>query len=225
MCSSCNGSGVEGKSGPEVCPTCEGRGEVYVRQGFFTMSRTCTSCHGAGTINRNPCKSCKGVGTQKSSKKVAIKIPPGIDSGQTLKLSGEGEPGLNGGPSGDLYVHLNIKTHDFFERNGSDVLCEVPVTFTQAALGSDIKIPTLDGLVKMKVPAGTQSGKTFRLSGKGAFRLGGYSRGDELVKVIVEIPTKLNKEQKELLKKLETISHSSLPIYKKYSDKIKNLFR
>jgi len=226
ICTSCSGSGVEGKGHLETCPTCKGSGEVYVRQGFFSMSRTCNACGGKGQINKNPCKTCAGRGVTRSTKKLKVKIPAGIDDGQTLKLSGEGEPGMNGGPSGDLYVHLRIKTHDFFERHGVDIECQVPVTFVQASLGTEIEVPTLDGRVKMKIPAGTQSGKTFRLSGKGIYRLGSYSRGDQLIHVIVETPLKLSKEQIELLKKFEQISSSDSnnPLYKKFQEKLKKIF-
>jgi len=225
-CSDCHGSGVAGGGKPETCPTCQGSGEVFVRQGFFSMSRTCSTCHGTGTVIKNPCKICRGAGVTKITKKLVVKIPAGIDDGQTLKLAGEGDSGVGGGPNGDLYVHVAIKKHDFFERRGTDILCEIPITFTQATLGSEVEVTTLDGVVKMKIPAGTQSGRLFRLSGKGVYRLGGYSRGDQLVHVVVETPVKLSKEQTELLKKFETLtSGSSTPIYSKYKDKIKKSSR
>ncbi|MEI6080180.1 MAG: molecular chaperone DnaJ [bacterium] len=225
-CPECKGSGVEGGGKIETCPTCQGSGEVFVRQGFFTMSRSCSTCHGTGSINKNPCKTCKGAGATKTTKKLVVKIPAGIDDAQTLKLSNEGEAGLNGGPNGDLYVHISVKKHDFFERRGIDILCEIPVTFAQATLGAEVEVPTLDGVVKMKIPSGTQSGKLFRLSGKGVFRLGGYSRGDQLVHVVVETPTKLSKEQIELLKKFDSLnSDSSTPTYSKYKEKVKRFFR
>ena len=225
-CQDCHGSGVSGGGQPETCPTCHGSGEVFVRQGFFSMSRTCSTCHGTGAVIKNPCKACKGSGVTKITKKLVVKIPAGIDDGQTLKLAGEGDAGAGGGPNGDLYVHVAIKKHDFFERRGTDILCEVPITFTQATLGAEVEVTTLDGVVKMKVPAGTQSGRLFRLSGKGVYRLGGYSRGDQLVHVVVETPVKLSKEQTELLKKFETLtSGSSTPIYSKYKDKIKKSSR
>jgi molecular chaperone DnaJ len=225
-CTECKGTGVAGGGKPETCPTCRGSGEVFVRQGFFSMSRACNTCHGAGAINRNPCKTCKGAGVTKTTKKLVVKVPPGIDDGQTLKLSGEGEAGASGGPHGDLYVHVAVKKHEFFERHGTDVLCEIPITFIQAVLGSEVEVPTLDGVVKMKIPAGTQGGKHFRLNGKGIYRLGGYSRGDQLVHVVVETPTKLSKEQVDLLKKFESLnSESSTPIYAKYKERVKRLFR
>ncbi|MEI6092519.1 MAG: molecular chaperone DnaJ [bacterium] len=225
-CTECKGTGVAGGAKPETCPTCAGSGEVFVRQGFFSMSRTCSSCHGTGSIIKNPCKTCKGAGTTKLNKKLVVKIPAGIDDGQTLKLSSEGEAGLNGGPNGDLYVHISVQKHDFFERRGTDILCEIPISFVQAIIGSEVDVPTLDSVVKMKVPAGTQSGKLFRLSGKGVYRLGTHYRGDQLVHIVVETPTKLSKEQIELLKKFDSLSSSaSTPIYSKYKDKIKRFFK
>jgi molecular chaperone DnaJ len=225
VCASCSGSGVEGKSKLETCHTCKGSGEVYVRQGFFTMSRPCSTCGGSGQINKNPCRTCSGKGFVRAQKKLKVKIPAGIDDGQTLKLSGEGEPGVNGGPAGDLYVHLVIRQHEFFERRGANIECIVPITFVQATLGAEIEVPTLDGIVKMKIPAGTQGGKTFRLSGKGAYKLGAYTRGDQLVHINVEVPVKISKEQTELLKKFEQLSNAdSVPSYKKYRDRIKKIF-
>jgi molecular chaperone DnaJ len=225
-CADCKGTGSAGGAKLDTCPTCKGSGEVYVRQGFFSMSRPCSSCGGTGSINKNPCKTCRGAGATKITKKVVVKIPAGIDDGQTLKLSGEGEAGTGGGPNGDLYVHISVRKHDFFQRKGTDIICEVPVTFVQATLGAEIKVPTLDGLVKMKIPTGTQSGKTFRLSGKGVYRLGGYSRGDQLVHILVETPSKLSKEQMELLKKYDTLSNdSAYPYISKYKEKTKRFFR
>jgi molecular chaperone DnaJ len=225
-CTACGGTGVEGRGHLETCPTCKGSGQVFVRQGFFSMGRTCSTCGGTGSINKNPCKTCRGTGNVRATKKLKVKIPAGISDGQTLKLAGEGEPGKNGGPTGDLYVHITVRPHPFFQRHNFDVLCEVPVTFYQAAVGAEIDVPTLDGLVKMKVPAGTQSGKTFRLHGKGIYKLGGHTRGDQMVHVYVETPVKLSREQAELLKKLESrMSDSSSPIYRKYLDSLKQFRR
>jgi molecular chaperone DnaJ len=222
-CTSCHGTGVEGGAHLETCPTCKGSGQVFVRQGFFSMGRTCSTCGGTGSINKNPCKACRGSGNIRAVKKLKVKIPAGISDGQTLKLAGEGEPGKNGGPTGDLYVHITVRSHPFFQRHNYDVICEVPVTFPQAAMGAEIDVPTLDGLVKMKIPSGTQSGKTFRLHGKGIYKLGGHTRGDQMVHVYVETPVKLSKEQAELLKKLDSaMSESSNPIFKRYLESIKN---
>ena len=221
-CSACDGTGVEGKGTLHTCPTCHGSGQIYVRQGFFSMARTCSSCGGTGSINKNPCKACRGAGSVKATKNLKVKIPAGISDGQTLKLAGEGQPGKNGGPAGDLYVHVAVRPHAFFERKNFDVICEIPVTMYQATIGADIDVPTLDGMVKMKVPAGTQSGKTFRLHGKGIYKLGGHTRGDQMVHVYVETPVKLSKEQIELLKKFDAgMSDSSNPITRKYIETLK----
>jgi len=222
-CSVCNGSGVEGGKNLETCPTCKGSGQILIRQGFFSMARPCNTCGGAGSINKNPCKTCRGAGTVRAVKNLKVKIPAGISDGQTLKLTGEGEQGKNNGPTGDLYVHITVRPHTFFQRHNFDVLCEIPVSFYQAAVGGEIDVPTLDGMVKMKIPSGTQSGKTFRLHNKGIYKLGGHTRGDQMVHVYVETPVKLSKEQVELLKKLDTtMSSSSNPILKKYLENIKN---
>lgn len=221
-CVQCAGTGVEGKKTLETCPTCKGAGQTYVRQGFFSMARTCNTCGGTGTINRNPCKSCSGAGSIRSMKKLKVKIPAGISDGQSLKLSGEGNPGKNGGPSGDLYVHIRVRPHPFFHRKNFDVVCEVPITLYTATVGAEVEVPTLDGIVKMKIPAGTQNGKVFKLSGKGIYKLGGHTRGDQLVHVQVEVPVKLSREQVELLKKFDSLgTTSSNPMYKQYIENIK----
>jgi molecular chaperone DnaJ len=225
-CSDCKGTGSAGGAKLETCPLCKGSGEVYVRQGFFSMSRPCSNCGGKGSINKNPCKTCRGLGATKITKKVVVKIPAGIDDGQTLKLSGEGEAGAGGGPSGDLYVHISVKKHDFFERRATDIICEIPITLVQPTLGAEVKVPTLDGVVKMKIPAGTQSGKMFRLAGKGVYRLGAYSRGDQLVHLVIETPSKISKEQTELLQKYDALSSdSAYPHLSKYKEKTKRFFR
>jgi molecular chaperone DnaJ len=172
----------------------------------------------------NPCGSCSGTGTTKKRSQIAVRIPAGVDTGQRLKLSGEGEAGERGGDAGDLYVVINILPHDFFTREDADVICEVPITFSQAALGAEIEVPTLDGKVKLKIPSGTQSHKILRLKGKGIPQLGAYGRGDQLVRVIVEIPTRLNTEQKELLKKFGETADSSHPMHHTFFEKVKNLF-
>lgn len=213
-CEHCKGTGVEGSAAPTTCPDCKGRGEVYIKQGFFSMSRTCTKCGGRGVINTNPCKTCKGSATTRTSKKLMVKIPAGIEDGQTLKLRGEGNAGTNGGPSGDLFVTIKVKADPIFERDGADILCEVPISFFQASVGDEIEVPTVDGAVKMKIPAGTQSGKSFRLNGKGSYSLGSYSRGVQIVKIHVEVPSKLTKEQKNILTKFEELSTPSSMPYK-----------
>jgi len=225
-CDACEGSGAKPGTEPVNCAGCNGSGEVSFQQGFFAISRPCPRCNGAGQTIPNPCVGCSGSGQVRKRSQIAVKIPGGVDTGQRLKLTGEGEAGERGGLSGDLYVVLNILAHDFFTREDADVICEVPLTFSQAALGTEIEVPTLEGKVKLKIPSGTQSHKILRLKNKGLARLGSYGRGDQLVRVIVEIPTKLNSEQKELLKKLGEIEHTSHshPMHHNFFEKVKNLF-
>jgi molecular chaperone DnaJ len=198
---------------------------VSFQQGFFAISRPCPACQGMGQTIPSPCDTCRGTGQTKKRSQIAVKIPGGVDTGQRLKLTGEGEAGERGGESGDLYVVINILPHDFFTRDEADVICEVPITFAQAALGTELEVPTLEGKVKMKIPAGTQSHKILRLKNKGLARLGSYGRGDQLVRVIVEIPSKLTSEQKEILRKFdETGGASSHPLHHGFFEKVKNLF-
>ncbi len=224
-CESCGGSGAQSGTSREVCPNCNGTGESHFQQGFFTIARTCARCHGSGTFIKYHCKTCNGKGTQRKAKKLSVKIPPGVDSGQRLKLRGEGEIGPRGGTPGDLYVVIDVAEHSLFEREGSDIYCEIPITFSQAVLGAEIEVPTLQGKIKMKIPPGTQSGKVFRLREKGITKLGSYGHGDQLVRVIIEIPTKLTHEQKSILQKFaESGGESSGPLSKSFFEKVKNLF-
>lgn len=224
-CETCSGSGAKPGTKPETCGQCGGRGEVNYQQGFFAITRPCQKCHGTGQVIPHPCSTCHGEGKVKKRNQIAVKIPAGVDTGQRLKLTGEGEAGERGGPPGDLYVVINILPHAFFTRDEFDVICEVPVTFAQAALGDEIDVPTLEGKVKLKVPPGTQSHKILRLKGKGLARLGSYGRGDQLVKVIVEVPTKLTSEQKELLRKFgESGIATSHPMHQSFFEKVKNIF-
>lgn len=224
-CDTCEGSGAKAGTHPETCNQCAGRGEVSFQQGFFAITRPCPRCNGAGQTIADPCAQCHGSGTMKKRSQIAIKIPAGVDTGQRLKLSGEGEMGERGGPPGDLYVVINILAHDFFTREEFDVICEVPLTFTQAALGAEVEVPTLEGKVKLKIPSGTQSHKILRLKNKGLARLGSYGRGDQLVKVIVEVPTKLSSEQKDLLRQFaESGGESSHPMHQRFFEKVKNIF-
>jgi len=224
-CDKCSGSGVEGNAKPTVCPECKGRGEVYIKQGFFSISRTCPRCGGKGTINTNPCTKCKGSSVTRTSKKLMVKIPAGIENGQTLKLNGEGNAGKEGGSAGALYLTVSVNEHLFFKRDGIDLYCEVPITLSQAILGDEIEIPTIEGKVKMKIPEGTQSGKLFRLNNKGVYKLGSYIRGAQIVKIIVETPIKINKEQKKLLKSFEDLNTtSSYPSIKEYNDIISKIY-
>jgi len=199
-CPACGGTGAKPGSSPDTCPTCRGRGQVMHSQGFFSISTSCPQCHGEGTIIRNPCGTCRGQGKVKSQKTVTVKIPPGVDSGTRLRLSGEGEDGARGGPPGDLYVVLFVEEHETFQRKGDDIICEVPVSFPQVALGSRIEAPTLEGITSLDIPPGTQTGEIFRMRGLGIPHLKGMGRGDQYVQVTVQTPSKLTKRQEELLR-------------------------
>ena len=224
-CNSCHGSGAAAGSGPSTCDTCQGRGEIRRQQGFFSMSTTCHKCQGSGQIILNPCSSCHGQGRKRKKVDLSVKVPAGIDEGQRLKLSGEGEAGQNGGPAGDLYVLIHVDQHSVFNREDFDVLCSVPVSFAQAALGADLEVPTLAGKVSVKIPAGTQSGKKLRLKGKGIPRLGGHGIGDQIITIHVETPTKLSSDQKELFEKLAKLEMGdNNPMATSFFDKVKDLF-
>ena len=229
-CDHCHGDGAEPGSKVETCPECHGSGYVRFTQntmfGQMVNERPCSKCHGEGKIISNPCKECRGKGTVKKNKRLKVKIPAGVDNGSRLRVSGEGEAGAKGGQSGDLYVYLYVKPHKFFERDGTTVLCEVPVNIVQATLGAEIKVPTLDGQVTVKVPEGTQPGKVLRLKGKGIPSLRGGQRGDQLVRIKVVVPTKLNEKQKEALRSFGEISKDNIsPEEKSFFNKIKNLFK
>jgi len=202
-CETCGGSGAAKGSNPSQCDTCNGTGQVRISQGFFQLQQACPRCRGSGKIVKNPCDTCLGQGRVRRSKKLSVKIPPGVDNGDRIRLSGEGEAGRNGGPPGDLYVEVRVLPHDIFEREGEHLTCEVPVSFSTAALGGTIIVPTLDGQVSLKIPAETQSGRVFRLRDKGVKPVRGGARGDLFCRVVVETPVKLNGEQRELLRKFE----------------------
>ncbi len=224
-CETCHGSGSKPGSSPRSCPTCRGKGQVSFQQGFFHVSRTCNQCRGQGTIITDPCVSCSGAGRVRKLHTLSVKIPPGVDSGSRLKLRGEGETGTSGGSAGDLYVVIQVQPHPLFIRDGLDVICEVPIGFVQAALGTEIDVPTLEGKVKIKIPAGTQSGKVFRLKSKGIRDVQGYSQGDQLVRIIIETPTHLTVRQKELLKEFAALGGEELhPLSKGFFDKVKQIF-
>ena len=224
-CDRCGGKGAEPGTGVETCLRCNGRGTVRTQQNFMGMvmqsENACPDCHGTGKVIKTPCTRCKGKGKVRRSFKTKVKIPAGIDDGQTLRVRGEGCSGTNGGPNGDLMVTVSVKSHPIFTRQGQSVYCEMPISFTQAALGAEIEVPTLDGKVRYTVSEGTQTGTTFRLRGKGIPYVGSNNRGDQFVTVVVETPTKLNKEQKELLKKLEESADSNHPKRKKFFDRFK----
>jgi molecular chaperone DnaJ len=225
-CSGCGGTGAARGSRKERCATCGGRGQVITSSGFFSMSRTCPKCGGEGEIIKTPCQECGGKGRTKSRHTIKVKIPPGVDTGSRLRLHGEGEAGMRGGPAGDLYIAIYVKPHEIFERQEADIYCEVPVTFTLAVFGGEIEVPTLEGKVKMKVPAGTQSGRVFRLRGKGMKNLRGYGSGDELVKMHVEVPTELTAEEKRILKEYARASgDGSGPLSRSFAEKMRRLFR
>lgn len=204
-CRACAGSGAAPGSGPSTCPSCGGRGQVTFQQGFFSVARTCGRCRGTGRVVTTPCKDCRGEGHIAAQRKLQIRIPPGVDAGSQLRMTGEGEPGAQGGPPGDLYVFVQVQEHDFFKREGSELFCEIPITFTQAALGAAIDVPTPDGAhAKLHVPEATQTGTTLRMRGHGAPHLGGRGRGDLHVSLRVIVPTRLTVEQRKLLEQLAT---------------------
>ena len=202
-CETCRGTGAAAGSKPQTCPQCHGRGQLRYQQGFFTVARTCGQCRGTGSIISSPCATCRGAGRVQQQRKLTVKIPPGIASGQRLRLSGEGESGAGGGPSGDLYVVVHVQEHPFFHRDGNDLFCEIPLNYPTLAMGGEITIPTLEGAESFKIPEGTQTGATFRLRGRGMPDVvSGRGRGDLLVTVKVATPKKLNKEQRKLLEQL-----------------------
>ncbi len=226
QCETCSGTGAKKGSGPATCETCHGHGEIRRQQGFFTIAQPCPRCHGSGQMIKDPCETCSGRGRTKKREKLSVKVPAGIDEGQRLKLSGQGDAGTNGGPGGDLYVLIHIQDHEFFKRDEYDVLCEVPISFSQAALGCEIEVPTLGGRVSMKIPEGTQAGQKMKLRNKGVTKLGGYGFGDQIITIHVETPTKLSKEQRELFKNLSELEqNSSNPMTKGFFNRVKELFQ
>jgi molecular chaperone DnaJ len=209
-CQTCHGTGAKGGAAPITCGTCRGVGEVRMQQGFFAIQQTCPTCHGSGKIISNPCGTCHGEGRTQGKKTLSVKVPAGVDSGDRIRLSGEGEAGTAGGPSGDLYVQMHIKPHDIFAREGAHLSCEVPIDFVTAALGGELDVPTLNGRVKLRVPAETQTGRVFRLHGKGIRTVRGEGPGDLFCKVIVETPVNLNAHQKTVLNSFqESLSKES----------------
>ena len=223
-CDTCSGRGAKPGTSPRTCPQCQGSGQVRFQQGFFSIAKTCGHCNGQGTIITNPCPACSGAGVQRRVQQLNIKIPAGVETGSRLKLRGEGEAGPGAGAPGDLYVVLHVRDHPLFVREGADVVCEVPVSFTQAALGAEIEVPTLDGPARVKMPAGAQSGQAFRLNGRGIPDLNGYGRGDQIVRVVVETPRKLSARQRELLEEFARISGEEVhPLSKSFLEKVKSM--
>jgi len=224
-CDTCGGSGAKPGTQPTVCGTCNGAGQVRFQQGFFSISRPCSACRGAGKVIKDPCAECRGAGKVRSTSTLTVKVPAGVDTGSRLRLTGEGEYGERGGPPGDLYIVMTVLPHQIFQRENDDIICEVPISFTQAALGAEIEVPTLEGNVKLKIPAGTQSGKLFRLKGKGIASVHTGRRGDSQVIVRVETPTKLNKRQKEILEEFAVIGgDDTTPQRKNFFSKVKEIF-
>jgi len=221
-CQSCKGTGAKDGKSITSCSTCKGSGYVRLQRGFFLVSSTCTHCNGSGRIITEPCKECKGNGKLRKEKTISIKVPSGVDTGIRLKVSGEGEAGSYGGPRGDLYVVINVTPHSFFKRKGNDLMCEIPISFTQATLGAEIEVPTIDGKAFIKIPSGTPSGRVFHLKGKGVQKLGGYGKGDQFVTVYIDVPKKLTPRQKELLEEFAHISGEDTS--KGFVDKIKDIF-
>ena len=227
-CGTCHGSGAKPGTQPKTCHTCNGQGQVRMQQGFFSIQQTCPTCHGTGKVIPDPCAVCSGSGRVKNHKTLSVKIPAGVDDGDRIRLSGEGEAGVNGGPPGDLYVVVQLKPHAVFQRDGADLHCEMPISFSIAALGGEIHIPTLDGEAKIKIPAETQSGQVFRLRGKGIRPVRQTSAGDLMCHVVVETPVRLTDRQKEILRELEEINSRDgdkhNPRAKSFMDKVKNFF-
>ncbi len=227
-CETCHGSGAKPGTQPQTCATCRGAGQVRVSQGPFSMAQTCPRCHGTGKTIPNPCPTCSGAGRVKHQKTLSVKIPAGVDEGDRVRLSGEGEAGVNGGPPGDLYVQVHLKPHAVFQRDHDDLHCEMPVSFATAALGGDIEIPTLDGSARIRIPAETQSGRTFRLRGKGIKGVRSQSPGELFCHVVVETPVNLTSRQRELLQEFETLSQKDSarhnPRAKGWFDKVKEFF-
>ncbi|MDP3704741.1 MAG: molecular chaperone DnaJ [Legionellaceae bacterium] len=227
-CTTCDATGAKKGSKPKRCETCNGVGQVRIQQGFFSIQQACPSCHGVGQVITEPCTACHGNGRIRESKKLTAKIPPGVDNNDRIRLSGEGEAGVYGGSPGDLYVQISVKPHAIFDRQEGDLLCEVPISFVTAALGGSIEVPTLEGRVTLKIPAETQTGKSFRLRGKGMLSVRGHAKGDLLCKVMVETPVNLQRDQKEFLEKfqssLDNSNHGHSPRSSSWFDGVKKFF-
>ncbi len=226
-CEVCGGSGAKKGSSPTTCPTCQGQGQVRMQQGFFSLQQTCPRCHGSGNIISDPCNTCHGEGRVQNQKTLSVKVPAGVDTGDRIRLSGEGEAGESGGPPGDLYVQIQVREHAIFKRDGNDLFCEVPISFTTAALGGELDVPTLNGRVKLKVPAESQTGKLFRLRGKGVKSVRGGQVGDLLCKIMVETPVNLNSRQKGLLREFDASMEGSdkhSPRHHSWLDGVKKFF-
>jgi len=228
-CDECHGSGARSGTSAQTCPTCHGSGQVQMRQGFFAVTQTCPHCHGKGKIVTDPCRKCHGDGRVQKTKTLSVKIPAGVDTGDRIRLAGEGEAGEFGAPAGDLYVQVHVKEHPIFVRDGNNLFCEIPISFTTAALGGEVAVPTLDGKVMLKIPGETQTGRLFRLRGKGVKSVRGGAQGDLLCRVVVETPVGLNEKQKQLLKELQEsfggpTGENNSPRSKSFFDGVKKFF-
>ncbi|MFX0541713.1 molecular chaperone DnaJ [Roseovarius sp. S4756] len=225
QCNSCDGSGAEGGAEPTTCPTCSGMGKVRAQQGFFTVERTCPTCSGMGQIVQNPCKACGGQGRVEKDRALSVNIPAGVETGTRIRLSGEGEAGMRGGPPGDLYIFIEVSKHPLFEREETNLYCNVPVSMISAAIGGDIEVPTIDGgRSKVKIPAGSQSGRQMRLRGKGMPALRGGGAGDMFIELAVETPVNLTSKQKELLREFEALSEDNNPESKTFFKSVKSFW-
>ncbi|NIM28689.1 MAG: molecular chaperone DnaJ [Gammaproteobacteria bacterium] len=228
QCADCSGSGATPGTSPVSCATCGGQGQVRMQQGFFSIQQTCPSCRGAGKVITDPCKTCRGEGRVREEKTLSVKVPPGVDNGDRIRLAGEGESGERGGPPGDLYVEVNVREHPIFLRDGAHLFCEVPVSFTTATLGGELEVPTLDGRVNLKIPSGTQTDKLFRVRGKGIKPVRGGGPGDLICKIVVETPVNLNAKQKELLRNFDesirTSKRTHDPRSSSWLDNVKKFF-
>ncbi|MEN2993972.1 MAG: molecular chaperone DnaJ [Thermodesulfovibrio sp.] len=225
VCRSCNGSGIRPGSAPEFCPSCDGSGYIRYNQGFFSVSKTCSKCGGTGRIIKDPCIECYGKGKVRVEHELKVKIPPGVDSGTKLKVTGEGELGEFGGPRGDLYIFVNVKEHEFFKREGINLYCSIPISFVKAVFGGEVEVPTLDGKEKIEIPPGTPSGRVFKLKGKGLPRVGGTQRGDQIVTVYIDVPKKLTERQRELLEEFAKASGEEIKKGSKgLKDRLKDIF-
>jgi molecular chaperone DnaJ len=224
-CSLCNGTGAEGGSEPVTCPTCSGMGKVRAQQGFFTVERSCPTCSGLGQIIKNPCGMCQGQGRTEKERALSVNIPAGVETGTRIRLAGEGEAGMRGGPTGDLYIFIDVAEHELFERDGTNLACRVPVSMTTAALGGEIEVPTIDGgRTRVKVPAGSQTGRQMRLRGKGMPALRGGGRGDMFIEMVVETPVNLTGKQKQLLREFEDLSSDNHPEASDFFSKVKGFW-
>jgi molecular chaperone DnaJ len=224
-CPSCQGSGAKAGSQPIVCKACRGTGQVRFSQGFLTVSQTCSQCRGEGRVIEHPCQTCRGLGQAKAERTLTVKIPAGVETGTRLKLGGEGETGVRGGPPGDLYVVLSVQEHPIFARQGDDLYCEIPIKFTQAALGTQIEIPTISGRTTLKIPPGAQTGAEIRIKGRGLPNVRGYGRGDLVARIFVEVPTHLTAKQRDLLEQYARLENGAgSPLVEGFWEKVKALF-